>query len=97
MLVIAAYFLGSINSAILVSRARCLPDPRTLGSGNPGATNMLRAGSKFDAAVTLFGDLLKGFIPVFITENMVGHKLGEFSPTRLFRAHGGRSKKVVTK
>jgi small subunit ribosomal protein S19 len=37
------------------------------------------------------------FIPVFITENMVGHKLGEFSPTRLFRAHGGRSKKAVTK
>ena len=39
----------------------------------------------------------KKFIPVFITENMVGHKLGEFSPTRLFRAHGGRSKKAVTK
>lgn len=37
------------------------------------------------------------FIPVFITENMVGHKLGEFSPTRLFRAHGGRTKKTVTK
>ena len=72
LLVIAAYFLGSINSAILVSRARCLPDPRTLGSGNPGATNMLRAGSKFDAAVTLFGDLLKGFIPVFITRVFIG-------------------------
>ena len=39
----------------------------------------------------------KKFIPVFITENMVGHKLGEISPTRLFRAHGGRSKKAVTK
>ena len=39
----------------------------------------------------------KKFIPVYITENMVGHKLGEFSPTRLFRAHGGRSKKAVTK
>ena len=39
----------------------------------------------------------KKFIPVFTTENMVGHKLGEFSPTRLFRAHGGRSKKAVTK
>ena len=39
----------------------------------------------------------KKFIPVFITENMVGHKLGEFSPTRLFRAHGGRSKKAITK
>ena len=37
------------------------------------------------------------FIPVFVTENMVGHKLGEFSPTRLFRAHGGRSKKAVIK
>ena len=37
------------------------------------------------------------FIPVFVTENMVGHKLGEFSPTRLFRSHGGRTKKAVTK
>ena len=37
------------------------------------------------------------FIPIFVTENMVGHKLGEFSPTRLFRSHGGRSKKAVTK
>ena len=39
----------------------------------------------------------KKFIPVFVTENMVGHKLGEFSPTRLFRSHGGRTKKAVTK
>ena len=39
----------------------------------------------------------KKFIPVFVTENMVGHKLGEFSPTRTFRSHGGRTKKAVTK
>ena len=39
----------------------------------------------------------KKFIPIFISENMVGHKLGEFSPTRMFRSHGGRSKKAVTK
>ncbi len=39
----------------------------------------------------------KKFIPIFITENMVGHKLGEFSPTRTFRAHGGKTKKAVTK
>lgn len=39
----------------------------------------------------------KNFIPVYVTENMVGHKLGEFSPTRIFRAHSGRTKKVLTK
>ena len=65
--VIAAYLLGSINSAILISRAMQLPDPRQEGSGNPGATNVLRGGNKTAAAVTLLGDLLKGFVPVFLT------------------------------
>ena len=51
-----------------------LPDPRNSGSGNPGATNILRTGNKFAAAITLFGDLLKGFIPVFITNNLIGHE-----------------------
>ena len=74
LIVVLAYLLGSINSAIIVSHAMNLPDPRELGSGNPGATNVLRSGNKFAAAITLFGDLLKGFIPVFITNNLIGHE-----------------------
>ena len=64
--VIAAYLLGSINSALLSSKALHLPDPRTLGSGNPGATNVLRTGNKSAAAITLLGDVLKGFLPVLL-------------------------------
>jgi len=63
-LVIAAYLLGSVSSAIVVCRLLGLPDPRTQGSGNPGATNVLRVGGKKAAAVTLLGDLLKGLIAV---------------------------------
>ncbi len=63
-LVIAAYLLGSISSAIIVCRLMGLPDPRTQGSNNPGATNVLRIGGKKAAAVTLLGDSLKGFLPV---------------------------------
>ncbi len=70
--IVAAYLLGSVNSAILVSRAMQLPDPRTEGSGNPGATNVLRAGNKTAAAVTLLGDLLKGLVPVILTDAMTG-------------------------
>ncbi len=66
LLIIAAYLSGSISSAIIVCRLMGLPDPRTLGSNNPGATNVLRIGGKKAAAITLFGDGLKGFIPVFI-------------------------------
>ena len=61
-----SYLIGSISCSILTARAMNLPDPRTLGSGNPGATNMLRTGSKRAAAITLFGDLLKGLIPLLI-------------------------------
>ncbi|MBS0003073.1 MAG: glycerol-3-phosphate acyltransferase, partial [Thioalkalivibrio sp.] len=64
--VLGAYLLGSISAAIVVSRMLGLPDPRGLGSGNPGATNVLRAGSKTGAALTLFGDVAKGWLPVFI-------------------------------
>jgi len=59
-----AYLLGSISSAIIVCKLMGLPDPRTQGSNNPGATNVLRIGGKKAAAITLFGDMLKGFIPV---------------------------------
>lgn len=64
VLVPAAYLLGSISSAILVCRVMRLPDPRTQGSNNPGATNVLRIGGKKAAAITLIGDSLKGLIPV---------------------------------
>ncbi len=63
-LILVAYLFGSISSAILVCRLMGLPDPRTQGSGNPGATNVLRVGGKTPAAITLFGDMLKGLLPV---------------------------------
>lgn len=65
-----AYLIGSISFAVVVSRAMGLPDPRTFGSGNPGATNMLRAGSKVAAALTLLGDSAKGWLAVFLTDTM---------------------------
>lgn len=71
VLVLAAYLLGSISSAIIVCRLMGLPDPRTQGSGNPGATNVLRIGGKKAAAITLVGDSLKGLIPM-----VAGHLLG---------------------
>jgi glycerol-3-phosphate acyltransferase PlsY len=66
LLVPAAYLLGSISSAIIVCRLMGLPDPRTQGSNNPGATNVLRIGGKKAAAVTLLGDALKGLIPMLL-------------------------------
>jgi len=64
----AAYLLGSISSAIIVCRLMGLPDPREQGSGNPGATNVMRIGGKKAAAITLIGDMLKGLIPVLIAQ-----------------------------
>lgn len=61
---IAAYLIGSVSFAIVVSRLFRLADPRTFGSGNPGATNVLRTGNKTAAALTLLGDCVKGWIPV---------------------------------
>lgn len=66
--IIVAYLLGSVASAIIVCRCLGLPDPRTEGSNNPGATNVLRIGGKKAAAVTLLGDLLKGLIPVGLAQ-----------------------------
>lgn len=63
-----AYLLGSISFAVLVSRALRLPDPRTYGSGNPGATNVLRTGKKIAAALTLLGDGAKGWIAIYLAE-----------------------------
>ncbi len=66
LLCIGAYCLGSISTAVLVCRWMGLPDPRSQGSQNPGATNVLRTGHKGAAAITLIGDVLKGLMPVFI-------------------------------
>lgn len=66
VLIVISYTIGSISSAVLVCKFFGLPDPRTQGSGNPGATNVLRVGGKTAALITLLGDALKGFIPVFI-------------------------------
>lgn len=61
-----AYLLGSVSAAIITCRLMGLPDPRTQGSNNPGATNVLRMGSKRGAAITLAGDFLKGLLPVLL-------------------------------
>lgn len=66
LLIVSAYLLGSISTAILTCKLMGLPDPRTLGSNNPGATNVLRHGGRKAAAITLLGDALKGLIPVLI-------------------------------
>lgn len=64
--IVSAYLLGSIAFGIVVSRLFGLPDPRTVGSGNPGATNVLRSGKKLAAALTLLGDVVKGWLPVWL-------------------------------
>lgn len=61
---VVAYLIGSLSFAVIVSKAMGLHDPRTYGSGNPGATNVLRSGSKAAAAVTLLLDAAKGWLPV---------------------------------
>ena len=66
LFITAAYLLGSLSFAVIVSRAMHLPDPRSFGSGNPGATNVLRTGRKAAAALTLFGDALKGWLAVVL-------------------------------
>ncbi|MCK5639400.1 MAG: glycerol-3-phosphate 1-O-acyltransferase PlsY [Gammaproteobacteria bacterium] len=68
LLILMAYLFGSLSAAIIVCRLMRLPDPRGEGSGNPGATNVLRFGGKKAAAITLLGDLLKGVIPVLIAK-----------------------------
>jgi glycerol-3-phosphate acyltransferase PlsY len=66
--VIAAYLLGSVSFAIVVSRVMRLPDPRSYGSKNPGATNVLRTGSKAAAVLTLAGDAAKGWLAVWLAQ-----------------------------
>lgn len=64
--VVAAYLLGSVSFAVVISKLFCLPDPHSYGSGNPGATNVLRTGHKAAAALTLVGDGAKGWLAVFV-------------------------------
>ena len=71
--VIAAYLLGSVSFAVLMSRAFGIADPRTYGSGNPGATNVLRSGKKAAAALTLLGDAAKGWLAVFLAIKYAPH------------------------
>ncbi|ENF8748973.1 glycerol-3-phosphate 1-O-acyltransferase PlsY [Vibrio fluvialis] len=65
IMIISAYLLGSVSSAVLICRLLGLPDPRAVGSHNPGATNVLRIGGKKTAAAVLLCDMLKGTIPVW--------------------------------
>jgi acyl phosphate:glycerol-3-phosphate acyltransferase len=65
---LAAYLIGSLSFAVIVSRAMGLNDPRTYGSGNPGATNVLRSGNKAAAVATLLLDALKGYVPVALVQ-----------------------------
>ena len=65
---LAAYLIGSLSFAVIVSRAMGLADPRSYGSGNPGATNVLRSGSKAAAIVTLLLDAAKGWLPVVLAQ-----------------------------
>ncbi len=71
--VVGAYLLGSVSFAVLMSKAFGLADPRTYGSGNPGATNVLRSGKKAAAALTLLGDAAKGWLAVFAAIKLAPH------------------------
>ena len=68
ILIIAAYLLGSVSSAVITCRLMGLPDPRSIGSKNPGATNVMRQAGKKAAIITLVGDMLKGLVPVLIAK-----------------------------
>ena len=71
--VVAAYLLGSVSFAVVTSRVFGIADPRTYGSGNPGATNVLRSGKKLAAALTLLGDAAKGWIAVAVAMHFVSN------------------------
>jgi glycerol-3-phosphate acyltransferase PlsY len=100
LLAILAYLLGSLSFAILLSRLAGGPDPRASGSGNPGATNMLRVAGKKLAILTLLGDLCKGLLPVLVAaawqfntqqQAWIGLAavIGHMYPL-YFRFHGGK-------
>lgn len=97
---VIAYLIGSLSFAVIVSRLFGLADPRSYGSGNPGATNVLRSGNKAAAILTLLFDALKGYIPVLIAQRMgldnltvtavgLGAFLGHLWPI-FFKFEGGK-------
>lgn len=69
--IVCAYLLGSISFAVIMSWLFALPDPRTYGSHNPGATNVMRTGNKWAAILTLLGDAAKGFIAVWLAKHFI--------------------------
>ncbi len=103
-----AYLIGSISFAVIVSRAYGLADPRSYGSGNPGATNVLRSGRKTAAALTLLGDSAKGWLAVYFARSFgdqgaseimmaaaaVGVVVGHMYPV-FFRFQGGKGVSTV--
>ena len=76
IIILILYMIGSLPFAVIISKLLALPDPRSFGSNNPGATNVLRGGNKFGAILTLLGDSMKGYIPVLILRSM-GMQTGE--------------------
>jgi glycerol-3-phosphate acyltransferase PlsY len=72
LLIPIAYLIGSISFAVVVSKCMRLPDPHSYGSGNPGATNVLRTGNKLAAILTLIGDALKGYLAVMLARMLLG-------------------------
>lgn len=100
LLPVLAYLIGSVSSAILIARLFRLTDPRSVGSGNPGATNILRQGNKTAALLTLLGDVLKGVLPVLVARLLTADPvilalvggaafIGHVFPV-FFRFHGGK-------
>jgi glycerol-3-phosphate acyltransferase PlsY len=81
LIVLAAYLIGSLSFAVILSRVFGMPDPRSYGSGNPGATNVLRSGRKAVAALTLLGDALKGAAAVLLARwATVHYNLPDYTP-----------------
>ncbi len=76
---LVAYLIGSVSFAVIVSRVLKLPDPRSYGSGNPGATNVLRSGRRSAAALTLLGDIANGWLAVFLALNVAGSGMVEIA------------------
>ena len=74
LLIPIAYLIGSVSFAVVVSKCMRLPDPHSYGSGNPGATNVLRTGNKRAAVMTLLGDALKGFVAVVLARMILGEE-----------------------
>jgi glycerol-3-phosphate acyltransferase PlsY len=86
LVILGAYLLGSVSFAIVVSRLFALPDPRSYGSKNPGATNVLRTGNKAAAALTLLGDGGKGWLAVFLASIYVPGAVA-FAALAVFLGH----------